>query len=760
MSTSSDIKDIASSIGSGAKDAGVALLNTGKTLVKTYTTVDPEDVKTDSSDTSIWYNYDYVNSKSLKKFNIATMMNYKNMLATNIATYASHKQTFNDYGQQWKDYGGTLLSTITQYKEIWSETNGVGDVANNLLLSLSQMGTVMYTAKNAVQLAVAQGVSIAAQYGDSVMMTVEDYVYNKLSQYSINAASELSNALNNLTEYIGNDSVIMSVIQRGIELFSNGALTIYKNGVDETSFGKLMESSWSKGGSSGFLSLIGKSVYFADSTPFDSGEGMTNLYGTMLLGVPPIFTHITDPKNRSMVATFVRDAKFLTLTPGFPQYNGSNMLLSENKDQYHQTTTAKSMLQYLLKNGLDEDSFNKDKRYYTFKRNYEEYYSYLETMLNTIWIKMGLSSNKQKYSIYTFFENPTDTSSSKLKSQYQSPLGFYVNPSGSVTENISSSLTGFGSNYASEVNNASDTYQQINYLTGMGTGGNLRNSSRLTSNTLGLVSNVKSFLQDVSVNTINGFKRAKGLGKILSTAFGAVADVRHFTTEIDPGSVMQAMSTTNGMKVVYPELWSDSTFSRSININFEFISPYGDPLSIFQFVMAPFCALFCFAAPRQAADNGYVSPFFVRADIPGLFTSDLAIISDFSWSRGGNAELWTKDGLPRAISGSFTVQDLYPYLAMTKRLSFLSANPNYTTFLDNLAGLHAINTGESNDALNDYWKTMLNRVSGATESSGLYNKYSSTKSYQHNTFANTTATNRLGGNTMNNNSSPWLRKLN
>ena len=192
------------------------------------------------------------------------------------------------------------------------------------------------------------------------------------------------------------------------------------------------------------------------------------------------------------------------------------------------------------------------------------------------------------------------------------------------------------------------------------------------------------------------------------------------------------------MKVTYPELWAESQYTRSVNINFEFISPYGDPLSIFKYVMVPFCALMCFAMPRQAAENGLVSPFLVRGDVSGMFTVDLGMITSFTFTRGGSNDLRTKDGLPLAISGSFTIQDLYPFMAMSKRLSFMSANPNYTVFLNSLAGLHSVYDSDDT-ALNEYFREMLNRVSGKNNVSnkGLWNKFNSANRSINNVFANT-----------------------
>jgi hypothetical protein len=197
---------------------------------------------------------------------------------------------------------------------------------------------------------------------------------------------------------------------------------------------------------------------------------------------------------------------------------------------------------------------------------------------------------------------------------------------------------------------------------------------------------------------------------------------------------------------------------RNMSFTFNFVSPYGDPLSIFQYVYVPFLSLLTFAMPRQAAQNGLVSPFFVRADIPGWITSDLAIISDLNWQRGGNdGTMWTKDKLPRAISGSFTVYDLYLYLAMTKRISFLSANPSYTVFLDNMAGLRALYNGSDEDPFNEYWEKMMSRVTGTAVSQGLWNRFNANEQSENTNFTRTTRESL--SKSINKKAAPWLSKI-
>jgi hypothetical protein len=195
-----------------------------------------------------------------------------------------------------------------------------------------------------------------------------------------------------------------------------------------------------------------------------------------------------------------------------------------------------------------------------------------------------------------------------------------------------------------------------------------------------------------------------------------------------------------------------------MNFSFNFVSPYGDPLSIFQYVYVPFFSLLSFAMPRQAAENGLVTPFLVRADMPGIVTSDLAMITQVDWVKGGPQGLFTKDKLPRAISGTFTVQDLYPYLAATKRLSFLSANPSYTVFLDNMAGLRAVYSEVDDDPYSEYWKKLVNRVNGSATNQGLWNRFSTEKQAENSKFATTYQRPSLTR-TISKKAAPWLSKI-
>ena len=147
-----------------------------------------------------------------------------------------------------------------------------------------------------------------------------------------------------------------------------------------------------------------------------------------------------------------------------------------------------------------------------------------------------------------------------------------------------------------------------------------------------------------------------------------------------------------GLNPMFPEVWKDSSFSRSYTLSFKFHSPYGNPASVYQNVLLPFSMLLSLVMPVMANPGTYTEPFVFQLDCPGYFACDLGICTDFSFTRGGQDNLWTVDGLPRQIDVSMTVKDLYPVLTASKNNESLYFNCGMGTFLDNMAGISLFRT--------------------------------------------------------------------
>lgn len=561
---------------------------------------------------------------------------------------------------------------------------------------------------------------------NALVNTVADSVGSIMEQIVENGAEVMSKVPLVGDAMTGMMGGITSAVGGIIQSFAAAISSGYNDGATETVFGLQELTSWIKLTKAIKNGTTNKKIKIITTTPLDAGTNSSQLYGTMILGCPPTFNSTADPLNRTMINSFVKDAKFLSLTPGLPKYNGSRYNhIADNA--LTQTKEPDEMLNYLIQNGVDRENLNKDKRFYRFEPSFGKFYSYLETMLNTVWIKLGLGTEEDNtFSLYTFFNQLEIKDGADPKPQYQSAIGFFVNPVGSITENLTSEQTSVGQEFASETNNNADTYQRLLYITGMGTGSTVQKVALGVNRSIALTQNLMTYVKDLVKNTVDGWNKGSGIvTKALGAALGLVSDFYKYSTEQEQGAVLQAYTSVNGMRVMYPELWRNTSYSKSMNFDFNFTSPYGDPLSIFKYVFVPFCTLLCFALPRQADDNGYVSPFLLRADLPGMATCDLGIISNISFVRGGAQGLFTKDGLPRSITGSFTIEDFYPFLAMTKRLSYLSSNPSYTSFLDSMTGFSAVyNSDSDSTGLNEYFKEMLNRVNGKTNyNDTLWNRY-------------------------------------
>jgi hypothetical protein len=178
---------------------------------------------------------------------------------------------------------------------------------------------------------------------------------------------------------------------------------------------------------------------------------------------------------------------------------------------------------------------------------------------------------------------------------------------------------------------------------------------------------------------------------------GAIKGIADYIGAGDSGGLRASLGDAIlGMNPMFPEVWKDSSFSRSYNLSFKFFSPYGAPAAIYQNVLQPFMMLMSLVFPVEANPGVYTEPFIFQVDCPGYFACDLGICTDFSFVKGGADNLWTVDGLPRQIDVTMSVRDLYPVLVASKNNQSMYFNVGMGTFLDNLAGISLFkgNAGE------------------------------------------------------------------
>lgn len=325
------------------------------------------------------------------------------------------------------------------------------------------------------------------------------------------------------------------------------------------------------------------------------------------------------------------------------------------------------------KQGL-EDLLTTDGRYYTFEYDRARYYRFVNPMCRIasrfLEIQdMTLNGNKldtMDWGTYTDNGISAIFSSDGMKSYGGVP--FYVDTDTSVGENFSNTTT--QSMLASTVNSVSDMGRELNFLFGY------------TANALGggieAISN-DADIQD-NINNINDM-----IGGLLGS--GSFFDnlSKHLIT------------VASGGKLVFPEIWSDSSFSRSYNINLKLRSPDPSKFSVFINVLVPLFHLLGLVSPQTDGNNpnGYTNPFLIRAVYKGFFNIDMGIITDMSVTKGAECQ-WTPEGVPTSIDISISIKDLYSAMSITetKSTDWKYDTLNNTTQMDYIANLCGINIFE------------------------------------------------------------------
>jgi hypothetical protein len=364
----------------------------------------------------------------------------------------------------------------------------------------------------------------------------------------------------------------------------------------------------------------------------------------------------------------------LFLTPCHPQ-------AFADFDEADKTTIVNSLLDGVM----NEDLINGDGRYYNVTYAYDEYYRYFNCMMSAVAVFLNLydktlptltGNSKTKLGEYDWSNELNDDFKTFFSAKEN--LVFYLDNFNSVSETFSNDTT--ESSIASQVNSTSDTANELNFLLA----GNSSAIGKIADNVSDAVSSVSSALSTT-------------LGELGGGILGSLAD-----TGIN--------TLVNGGKIVFPQIWSNSSYARDYTLDLKLRSPDHDTLSIYLNIIKPYCKILCLCLPRVMDHedhyniNGYMSPFLVKAFSKGMFNIDMGIISSLSVTKGAECQ-WNDDGLPTQIDISITVTDLYSSLAMSGFESTgIIGNPfkgaqqiwkivNNTAYMDFLANMAGLNVG-------------------------------------------------------------------
>lgn len=428
-----------------------------------------------------------------------------------------------------------------------------------------------------------------------------------------------------------------------------------------------------------------------------------NLSG--IYGIPYQFPESVDPRpdSKSSFGSIYAE-RIITRMPLLMMSPGKVDFMSSYK-----TGEKKAVLDVLLNDGDGASDINdfleKPGKYYTFAYDTENYWKYVNAANQASAIYLGIGDveidvNGVKAKAADFkWEKASNNKFDSLLVSNKSYVCFYTDADSSKSESFGNDTT--SSQLADKVNDFSSIAKEIQFLVGANTGTGIdimKNES--------LIKDALSNLHGVVDNFLGGSQIVKDLGEDFVTI-------------------------ASGGKLIFPEIWSDSTFSQSFDVKIKLRCPCPNKVSWFLDIIVPINHLIALTMPRspygksiinkdfdqEPSVNGYMSPFLVRAFYKGLFNCDMGIITDLSIEKGKEGS-WTLDGLPSEVDISMTIKDLYNVMAMSEyttgnqRKSFLN-NTTYLNYLANSCGI-SINKPDLDRSLDlwamiqkNYWKDKL-----------------------------------------------------
>lgn len=176
----------------------------------------------------------------------------------------------------------------------------------------------------------------------------------------------------------------------------------------------------------------------------------------------------------------------------------------------------------------------------------------------------------------------------------------------------------------------------------------------------------------------------------ISDAMNFIKDWISSATNSFNFGMSQTLFTGNGYFDI-PEVWKNSSFTKSYSFSIELKSRLGDPVSIYQNIYIPLACLLAAACPRAVGKNMFTAPFILQAYVQGMFAIPVGIIDNITLKRGGSDYGWSFDSLPTSISVSFSIKDLSPAMFLSLYgegfFNIFASNSSMHEYLATLSGL-------------------------------------------------------------------------
>ena len=340
---------------------------------------------------------------------------------------------------------------------------------------------------------------------------------------------------------------------------------------------------------------------------------------------------------------------------------------------------AKQVIDELVQDKEGFGSFlnrNDGTRYYDFEQDYASYINYVNVLCRTVSVFLGIGDkpgpdgripySKYNWSHYQSFtdyvsdlkDEPILSVAEEIVSQavkdatsgQRNYTNFYIDPNTSVNESITNTTQ------KSQLEGLFDTVEST------------VKEAAMFNDTLG--GSFLSGLVESAGETILALANTVSVG-MLGHLLGSAGK-----------------SVINGANLIFPEIWTDSEYDKSFNIQVNLISPYGTKEAIYLNILVPVIHLLCYALPRQASANTFSAPFLIRGYAQGWFSIDMGMVESISIDKGPE-QSWSVDGLPTQVKVTLSVKDLYSQLMMapSTRPAMFFSNQGMLDYLGCMCGI-------------------------------------------------------------------------
>lgn len=172
-------------------------------------------------------------------------------------------------------------------------------------------------------------------------------------------------------------------------------------------------------------------------------------------------------------------------------------------------------------------------------------------------------------------------------------------------------------------------------------------------------------------------------------ASGAIGDLANLATVgLFKDMLGLGEEVLHGSNLIFPEIWTDSEYTKSFSIQINLASPYGDKEAIYLNIIVPMLHALCLALPRQSSPNSFNSPFLIRGYAQGWFAIDMGMVESITIDKGPE-QSWTVDGLPTEVKVTLNIKELYSNLMMSPstKPSYFFSNQGLIDFLGVTCGI-------------------------------------------------------------------------